>query len=83
MRHSGLDFNFPGTGRYIDQLERRDGAWKIVLRTNAIEWSGMVPTMAIPFADVPGILVNGAPSRSKEDRSYQRPLINKREMCIP
>ena len=75
--------NWIAGGRYIDRLERRDGAWKIALRTNAIEWSGVVPTMPIPFADVPDIHVNGAPSRSKDDPSYQRPLTNRREKNIP
>ncbi len=49
------DSNWIAGGRYIDRLERRDGQWRIALRTNAIEWSGMVPSMEIPFADVPGI----------------------------
>jgi hypothetical protein len=75
--------NWIAGGRYIDRLERRDGAWKIALRTNAIEWSGRVPTMAIPFADVPGIDLNGAPSRSKEDPSYRRPLTNVRKLHVP
>jgi hypothetical protein len=70
--------NFVAGGRYIDRLERRDGSWKIAFRTNAIEWSGMVPTTPIPFGDVPDIHGNGAPSRSQTDPSYQRPLINKR-----
>ena len=77
------DTNWIAGGRYIDRLEKRNGAWKIALRTNAIEWSGTVPTLPIPFADVPDIHVNGAPSRSKEDPSYQRPLINKRTPHIP
>ena len=71
--------NWIAGGRYIDRLERRDGTWKIALRSNAIEWSGMVPTMAIPFADVPDIHLNGVPSRSKKDPSYRRPLTNRRE----
>lgn len=71
--------NWIAGGRYIDRLERREGQWKIALRTNAIEWSGMVPTLPIPFADVPGIDLNGVPSRSKDDPSYQRPLTNKRQ----
>lgn len=70
--------NWIAGGRYIDRLEKRDGVWKIALRTNAIEWSGMVPTMAIPFADVPDIFGNGAPARSQDDPSYQRPLTNRR-----
>lgn len=75
--------NWIAGGRYIDRLERRDGKWKIALRTNAIEWSGVVPTLPIPFADVPDINLNGAPSRSQDDPSYQRPLINKRKSHIP
>lgn len=75
--------NWIAGGRYIDRLEKRDGQWKIAMRTNAIEWSGIVPTLPIPFADVAGINLNGAPSRSKDDPSYQRPLINKREPYIP
>ena len=77
------DTNWIAGGRYIDRLERRDGSWKIALRTNAIEWSGMVPTLPIPFAEVPDIHVNGAASRSKEDPSYRRPLTNKRVKRIP
>jgi hypothetical protein len=75
--------NWIAGGRYIDRLERRAGAWKIALRTNAIEWSGMVPTMGIPFADVPGINLNGTPSRDKKDPSYHRPLVNKRDLHVP
>jgi hypothetical protein len=75
--------NWIAGGRYIDRLERRGGAWKIALRTNAIEWSGLVPTMPIPFADVPDIHLNGAPARGLEDPSYQRPLVNRRATSIP
>jgi hypothetical protein len=77
------DTNWIAGGRYIDRLERRDGTWKIALRTNAIEWSGLVPTLPIPFADVPGIHTNGAPSRDPNDPSYQRPLTNRRPNSIP
>ncbi len=75
--------NWLAGGRYIDRLERRDGEWKIALRTNAIEWSGVVPTMPIPYKDVADINGNGAPSRSKEDPSYRRPLTNRREINSP
>jgi hypothetical protein len=75
--------NWIAGGRYIDRLEKRDGVWRIALRTNAIEWSGMVPTMGIPFADVPDIHGNGAPARSRQDPSYQRPLVNLRKKQIP
>ena len=70
-------------GRYVDRLERRDGAWKIALRTNAIEWSSMPPALPIPFDDVPGIDDNGKGARSREDISYIRPLANKRPRNIP
>ena len=75
--------NWMAGGRYIDRLERRDGEWKIALRTNAIEWSGMVPTMAIPFAEVADIQLNGVAARSREDLSYLRPLLNKRRRHLP
>jgi hypothetical protein len=71
--------NWIAGGRYIDRLERRAGAWRIALRCNAVEWSGLVPTQALPFADVPGIHANGVPSRSPADPSYRRPLSNRRE----
>jgi len=77
------DSNWIAGGRYIDRLERRGGVWKIALRTNAIEWSGIVPTLPIPFADVAGIGLNGTPSRDEQDPSYQRPLKNKRQANIP
>ncbi|TCM35339.1 nuclear transport factor 2 family protein [Novosphingobium sp. ST904] len=65
-------------GRYIDRLERRDGQWKIALRTNVIEWGFVPQPMPIPFADVPDIALNGVSSRNAEDPSYQRPLVNRR-----
>lgn len=75
--------NWIAGGRYIDRLERREGAWKIALRTNAIEWSGLVPTLPIPFADVPDSHLNGSPTRSRRDPSYLRPLTNVRKRSIP
>jgi SnoaL-like domain len=75
--------NWIAGGRYIDRVERRAGTWKIALRTNAIEWSGMVPTLPIPFADLPDIHLNGTPARSQQDPSYQRPLVNRRVEKIP
>lgn len=77
------DSNWIAGGRYVDRFERRDGEWRIALRTNAIEWSGILPTMEIPFADVPDIKDNGPAVRGKEDISYRRPLTNRRERNIP
>jgi hypothetical protein len=75
--------NWMAGGRYIDRLEQRNGTWKIALRCNAIEWSGMVPTTPIPFENVPDIHRNGVPSRSKADPSYRRPLTNRRDVRFP
>lgn len=75
--------NWIAGGRYFDRLERRDDQWRITLRTNVIEWSGMVPTLPIPFAEVPGIHANGSPRRDATDPSYQRPLINRRHHNMP
>jgi hypothetical protein len=77
------DSNWVAGGRYIDRLERRDGAWRIALRTNVIEWSGLLPTMPLPFADVPDVHGNGAPARDRTDPSYQRPLVNRRSPNVP
>jgi len=70
-------------GRYIDRMERRDGAWKIALRTNVIEWGCLPPPMPIPFGDVPDIALNGVSSRSPDDPSYRRPLVNLRQPSNP
>jgi hypothetical protein len=75
--------NWIAGGRYLDRLERRGGDWKIALRTNAIEWSGMVPSLAIPYANLPGVHGNGAPARDRSDPSYQRPLLNRRPPHLP
>ncbi|OLT38390.1 hypothetical protein BJF79_27075 [Actinomadura sp. CNU-125] len=77
------DTNWIAGGRYIDRLERRGGAWRIALRTNVIEWSGTLPTMPLPFADVPDVHANGAPARGNDDPSYRRPLTNVREPNVP
>lgn len=75
--------NWIAGGRYIDRLERRNGEWRIMLRTNAIEWSGSVPSFPIPFTDVADIHLNGTPARDSTDPSYTRPLVNKRALHIP
>jgi 3-phenylpropionate/cinnamic acid dioxygenase small subunit len=77
------DSNWIAGGRYIDRFERRDGAWKIAVRSTVIEWSGVLPTMPIPFGDVPGIHLNGVASRDTDDLSYRRPLTNLRDPNIP
>ncbi|TDV49895.1 nuclear transport factor 2 family protein [Actinophytocola oryzae] len=70
--------NWVAGGRYLDRFQRRDGTWRIAFRTTVIEWSGMLPTTAVPFADVPDIHGNGIPARDLGDPSYRRPLVNLR-----
>jgi hypothetical protein len=70
-------------GRYVDRVERRGEDWKIALRTNIIEWATLPPAIPPPFSDVADIAVNGVSSRSKEDPSYQRPLVNRRTLNNP
>jgi hypothetical protein len=77
------DTNWIAGGRYFDRLQRRSGEWRILLRTNVIEWSGLVATMPIPFADVADIAANGAPARDRTDPSYHRPLTNRRQPHNP
>ena len=75
--------NWIAGGRYLDRMEQRAGAWKIALRTNLIEWSGLVPTLPLPFADWPGISDNGVAARDMSDPSYHRPLTNRRPPYDP
>ncbi|MGH7336233.1 MAG: nuclear transport factor 2 family protein [Myxococcota bacterium] len=75
--------NWAAGGRYVDRLERRDGAWRIALRCNAVEWSGAIPTLPIPFEEVPDVHRNGVSSRSRDDLSYRRPLTNRRATTLP
>ena len=70
-------------GRYIDRLERRDGAWRIVQRYCTVEWAGAINEGTIPFADIPDVHANGVPSRTSDDPSYRRPLTNRRDRRIP
>jgi len=75
--------NWIAGGRYLDRFECLDGDWRIALRTTTVEWSGMLPSMPIPFADIPDIHANGAPARDCSDPSYLRPLVNKRALSNP
>ena len=70
--------------REIDRLERRDDVWKIAFRHTVMEWSGTIPVAEVPlFENVPDLHLNGVPSRSREDPSYRRPLINRRRGRAP
>jgi hypothetical protein len=75
--------NWLAGGRYLDRLERRAREWRIALRTNVIEWSGSLPTMPIPFAEVADVAANGLSARDRTDPSYTRPLTNHRRSRNP
>lgn len=58
-------------GRYIDRMERRDGAWRIAARKCVLEYWGegmVVPEAAAAYAAV------GTVARDRTDSSYDRPL---------
>ncbi len=60
-------------GRYLDQLERRDGEWRIAHRVSMVEWTGgVVPPDLPPVHREP----NGTVARDRTDTSYDRPLLS-------
>ncbi len=75
--------NWIAGGRYFDRFERGESGWRIALRTNVVEWSGVLPAKPIPFADVADIALNGTSARDRTDPSYQRPLTNHRRRHNP
>lgn len=78
--------NWVAAGRYADRLERRNGEWRIAFRQTLIEWSGTIPATTSPLFELApdsDAHLNGAPSRSKDDPTYRRPLINKRRLQVP
>lgn len=77
------DSNWLAGGRYIDRFERRNGQWKVAVRSTVIEYSGLLPTMPIPFGDIAGIDLNGIATRDETDLSYRRPLTNLRPPNVP
>ena len=79
----GEETNLVAGGRYVDKFERRDGVWGLVLRNNFIEWTSALPAMASPLGEIPDLHLNGLPSHDRNDPSYMRPLVNRRERQIP
>ncbi len=75
--------NLLAGGRYIDRFERRDGRWGLTMRNNFVEWTSLVPAMASPLGEIPGLELNGLPAQDRSDASYIRPLVNKRAAFIP
>lgn len=61
-------------GRYIDQLERREGEWRIVTRRCTIEMSADTDGTWVYSKNVKGFLKG---LWNKDDPSYQRPIVSK------
>ncbi len=59
-------------GRYIDQLEKRGGEWRILTRRCTIEMSATADGTWVHSPNVQGFL---KALWSKEDPSYERPII--------
>lgn len=58
-------------GRYFDQLERRNGVWKIKVRRGTVD---MVVEGDASWLQSPAVKGFMKPQRSKDDPSYQRPI---------
>jgi hypothetical protein len=60
-------------GRYVDRLEKRDGAWKIALRRCTVDLliAGDASILELPQFKAGGYIKG---QRDKGDVSYQRPL---------
>jgi len=58
-------------GRYIDQLERRDGEWRIKVRRSVIDMVSEGDASWLRSRALSGFLKG---LRSKQDPSYQRPV---------
>ena len=61
-------------GRYIDQLEKRNGEWRIVTRRCTIEMSADTDGTWVYSKNVKGFL---KALWSKDDPSYERPIVAK------
>lgn len=59
-------------GRYIDRIEKRNGTWAIAERVSLNEWQHLAPAEQKAGEQRRGI------SQSREDVSYQRPLLVRR-----
>jgi hypothetical protein len=61
------------SGRYIDRLEKRDGAWRIAARRSTVD---LVMHGSAALLEMPAFRAQGYPkgTRDRQDPSYQRPL---------
>jgi len=70
-------------GRYLDRLERRPEGWRIVFRYATIDGVSVLKGEPIPFQWAPDRFANGVPSQTRDDPSYVRPFVNRRERFVP
>jgi len=59
-------------GRYLDQLERRDGEWRLLTRRCTIEMTADADASWVRSAAIKGFLKG---QWSREDPSYERPIV--------
>lgn len=63
-----------GGGRYIDRVERREGAWRIAVRKCVSEWGGTPTASKVPAEFLAMLRANAVIARDGTDASYDRPL---------
>ena len=54
------------SGRYLDRYEKRDGIWKMVYRSEIVDWSRTEPTHEPYFDSAPDCFRGGR----QDDRVY-------------
>jgi hypothetical protein len=63
-------------GRYLDRLDKRNGEWRMLYRRCTIEMTADTDASWVYSKNVKGFL---KPLWSKEDPSYERPFVAKKE----
>jgi len=61
-------------GRYLDRMEKRNGRWAVVNRVCITESVNDLAPTGLPPEFRTLLMSNGPSTRSREDRSYDRPL---------
>ncbi|MBB4858744.1 hypothetical protein HNO88_002070 [Novosphingobium chloroacetimidivorans] len=71
LSHDGLTCTI-AAGRYMDQLEKRSGEWRIMWRRSTVETAMQGDASWLHTQSVKGFLKG---TRDREDLSYQRPIV--------
>jgi len=66
--------NTLAVGRYLDRFEKRGGRWAIAARVCISECVNDLAETALPEAYRKLLMSNGQSLRSRDDKSYERPL---------